>query len=220
MKKLIFLLGICLIFLSCGPKFNDAIAKAVIQEAFELSEDDTLEILGTSMESKDIALVKFKLNDVQISSEMRQYDKGWKLDEIQNDFGMWVPAENSINEFKRQKTKEEIESLGKALTKLIRDNKGFQESSKKIEILMPSYLNSIPTHDKWGIEYRIKVKNSDPIPINGKIDLFFLGVDEYFILLAGPDKKFYSEDDIVWNYHGYWPFNDFKDFLNRNGNNL
>lgn len=213
MRKSLILVGICLIFLNCGPKFNDVAATAVIQEAFELTEDDVLDMLGISMESKDVALVKFKLNDVQISSKMRQYDKGWQLDEIQNDFGMWVPAEKSINEFKRQKTKEEIESLGKALTKLIQDNKGFQESSKKMEILMPSYLNSIPTHDKWGIEYRIKVKKSDPIPINGKIDLLELGVDEYFILSAGPDKKFYSEDDIVWNYYGYWPFNDFKDFF-------
>ena len=110
MKKFIVFLGICLICVNCGQKFNDAIATAVIQEVFKLSEDDVIEIIGTSMESKDTALVKFKVNEVQISSKMRRYDKGWQIDLIRDELGKWIPAETIIN-FIAQQGKKTISLL-------------------------------------------------------------------------------------------------------------
>jgi len=203
---------ICLFLFCCGKKLNENKAADVIQESYGINEGETLEILGISMESRDVALVKIMLNKVQILSRMRIYDTGWQLDEIQNEFGIWMPGESVINKYKEQKTKEEIESLGNAITKLIRDNLGIR-SPKRLEILVPSYLNSVPLYDKWGNEYRIKFINSEPIPISNNVELFMIGVDEYFILSAGSDKRFYTEDDIIWSYGGYWRFDDFKGFL-------
>ena len=197
MKKLILLLGICLIFLNCGPKFNDAIAKTVIQEAFELSEDDTLEILGTSMESKDIALVKFKVNDVQISSKMRKYDKGWQLDLIQDETGEWIPAETIINLIAQQSEEgnqiiamKDIGTISTALADYITDNgitptqDGiYDENSEFYKALCPYYLESFPTKDPWGNNYLVYCGKAG----NGKYGIIDCASDDFIVVSYGKD---------------------------------
>ncbi|MCK4431610.1 MAG: hypothetical protein KAW19_09960 [Candidatus Aminicenantes bacterium] len=169
MKKFIVFLGICLICVNCGQKFNDAIATAVIQEVFELSEDDVIEILGTSMESKNIALVKFKVNEVHISSKMRRYDKGWQIDLIRDELGKWIPAETIINFIAKQGKKnnqliamKNIVIISTAIVDYVTDNgiipaqDGiYSENSEIYKALVPFYLESFPTKDPWGNNYLI-----------------------------------------------------------------
>ena len=102
-KKILSLLFVCLMIIDCRPKFNDTKAADVIRKSFELNEVGSLEIIGISMETKEIAIVKFKINEAQLSSKMRRYDTGWQLDKIQDELGNWVPAEKVISLF-RQKT--------------------------------------------------------------------------------------------------------------------
>ena len=97
-KALIF--GMIIVFLlSCSPKLTTENAASIIKNTFQLSDKDKIEILGISKESKISMLVKFKINDIQLNSKMRKYDKGWQLEEIQNDLGMWIPASSIANLF-------------------------------------------------------------------------------------------------------------------------
>jgi hypothetical protein len=95
MKIRIFLLLLfCGILIYCSPKLDNQKALEVVKAAFQLSETDKAEVQGISQESNKLMLVKFKINEIQINSKMRRYDKGWQLDEIQDDTGMWLPASN------------------------------------------------------------------------------------------------------------------------------
>lgn len=231
MKKLIILFGICLIFLYCGQKFNESSAKDIIKNSFDLTEKDSLEILGISMESKDVALVKFKLNDVQISSKMRKYDKGWQLDEIQNDFGMWVPADNITRLFsqaeKQKITMKNIMTIATGLTDYVTDHgvspnqEGvYDESSEFYKALCPFYLKILLIKDSWGNNFRVYCGTA----CNGKYGISDCMADEFIIVSYGMDGKKeawlfdpsdpeagfftilssddYNKDLIIWN--GSW----------------
>ena len=69
---------------------------SVIKDAFQLKEDDIVEILEFSLESKDAALVKFSLNGNKLSSRIKKTETGWKLGEIQDRLKEWTPAENYL----------------------------------------------------------------------------------------------------------------------------
>jgi hypothetical protein len=69
---------------------------SVIKDAFKLKEDDHVEILEFSLESKDAALVKFSLNGNKLSSRIKKTEAGWQLGEIQDKLKEWTPAENYL----------------------------------------------------------------------------------------------------------------------------
>jgi len=197
MRKLIILVGICLIFLNCGPKFNDAAATAVIQEAFELTEGDSLEILGISMESKEVAIVKFKLNEVQISSKMRKYDKGWQLDEVQNDLGMWVPAENITKLYSQPEKQKiaiiDISVISTGLADYVTDSDMmtpkqdgiYDENSEFYLALSPFYVIELPVKDPWGNNYRVYCGTAG----NGKFGITNCANDDFIVVSYGRDGE-------------------------------
>jgi len=196
LKILGFVLVCLLLFVSCGQKLNDTKAIDVIKEAFELTEKDTLEILGISMESKDVALVKFKLNEVQLSSKMRKYDTGWQLDEIQNELGMWIPAENLTKFFsqpEKQKTAMiDITVISTALVDFVTDNgitpkqEGiYSEDSDFYYALSPFYLKELPIKDPWGNNYRAYCG----LACTGKFGISGAASDDFIIVSYGKDGE-------------------------------
>jgi hypothetical protein len=69
---------------------------SVIKDAFGLKEDDNLEIIEFSLESQEIALVKFRLNGNTLSSKINKAKNGWKFSEIQNKQAEWTPADDYL----------------------------------------------------------------------------------------------------------------------------
>lgn len=194
--KIFCLLLVSFLLSSCGTKLDDVKAADIIKESFELTEDDTVEILGISEESEDVAIVKFKLNDVQISSKMRKYDKGWQLDEIQNDFGMWLPAENLTSSFsnheRQMNTMKDITVIATAIIDHVTDfgiaptqDGIFDESSTFYSALVPYYMKSLPTKDKWGNNYIVYCGQA----CNGKYGISDPGDDELVIISTGKDGE-------------------------------
>lgn len=207
MKKLLILIGICLIFLCCGPKFDEIQATDIIKQSFELTEEDSLEILGISMESKEVALVKFKLNDVQISSKMRKYDKGWQLDEIQNDFGMWVPAENLTKLFSQSEKIKiamiDITVISTAIVDYVTDNgiapkqdDIYDEDSEFYMGLSPFYVKELPVKDPWGNNYRVYCRTAG----NGKYGITDCGNDDFVVVSYGRDGE-----EEIWEFDAMNP---------------
>lgn len=199
MKTKIFVLGlVCLFFFSCSSKFNDAQASSVIRSSFELSDEDALEIMGISMESNELALVKFKLNDVQLSSKIRKYDKGWQLDEIQNDFGMWVPAGNLTGMFSHSEKQKiamtEIATIATILMDYTVDHGRspehtgpYNETSSLYKDLCPTYAESLPIKDPWGNNYLV-YSGSSSEGMHGMV--FAAGTtDEFIVMSLGRDGE-------------------------------
>lgn len=195
MKKIFSILIVILIsLLCCSPKLNDAKALDIIRESFDLSEADSIEILGISDDSKDVMIVKFKLNDTQLSSKMRKYDKGWQLDEIQNDFGMWVPASNltqlSNQKDKLRSTMKEMVVIATGLMDYITDHgvtpnqEGiYEENSEVYKNLVPFYLRNMPVKDKWGNHYLIFCGISG----NEKYGISDCSDDDFIVISYGKD---------------------------------
>jgi hypothetical protein len=165
-SKIFVLLLVCFLLADCTQKFENAQAEEIIKASLELTEKNSLEILGISMEAKDVALVKFKINDVQISSKMRKYDSGWQLDEVKNDFGMWIPAVNLIKSFsqaEKQKTAMiDIRVISIALAVYVTDNGEvptqdgiYSKDGSFYYSLSPFYVKELPIKDPWGNNYRV-----------------------------------------------------------------
>jgi hypothetical protein len=105
MKKILSLIPLVIVLCfssGCGRSDKRALnikadkGASVIKEAFKLKEDDAVEILEFSLESKDAALVKFSLNGNNLFSRMKKTEAGWKLGEIQDKKKEWIPAENYL----------------------------------------------------------------------------------------------------------------------------
>jgi hypothetical protein len=197
MRNKILVLGlVCLLFMCCAKKFDEVQAKDVIKSAFELTEKDALEIIGISMESKDLALVKIKLNDVQVSSKIRKYDKGWQLDEIQNELGNWIPAD-TISRFFSQPEKQKdaminITIISTALADFITDNGQapnqdgtYDENGNFYLSLCPFYLRSLPIKDPWGNNYRVYCGKAG----NGQYGISSCVSDDFVVVSYGKDGK-------------------------------
>jgi len=75
---------------------REAGVASAIKDAFRLAEDDKLAVLESSLESQDIALVKFSLNGERVSSKIRKTESAWKLIEIQDIEDKWAPADNFL----------------------------------------------------------------------------------------------------------------------------
>lgn len=91
-KKISVVLFSVMIIAACGTDISTDIAPEIIKKTFQLSDMDKVEILGIAEDSKDVRIVKFTVNKVPSSVKMRKYDKGWQLDEIQNELGLWSPV--------------------------------------------------------------------------------------------------------------------------------
>lgn len=230
MKNKIFILGlVCLFFFSCTSKFDDAQASSVIKVSFELSDEDALEIIGISMESKELALVKFKLNDVQLSSKMRKYDKGWQLDEIQNDFGMWIPAENLTGMFSHSEKQKiamlEITTIAAYLMDYTvsygrsPEHTGpYNETSSLYKDLCPAFAESLPIKDPWGNNYLVYSGSSS----EGILGMHFAAgtSDEFIVMSLGRDGKMdsWSFDDAGASFYEITSADDYNnDLVSWNG---
>jgi hypothetical protein len=197
MKKIFSILIVILFsLLCCSPKLNDAKASEIIRESFDLSESDSIEILGISDDSKDVMIVKFKLNDTQLSSKMRKYDKGWQLDEIQNDFGMWVPANNltqlSDQKDKLRSTMKDMVVITTGLIDYITDHgvapnqEGiYEENSEVYRNLVPFYLKNMSIKDKWGNNYIVFCGTS----CNGNYGISGCVDDDVIVISYGKDGQ-------------------------------
>jgi len=197
MRNKILVLGlVCLLFMCCTKKFDEVQAKDVIKSAFELTEKDTLEIIGISMESKDLAIVKIKLNDAQVSSKMRKYDKGWQLDEVQNELGMWIPADTITRFFSQpEKQKDAMKNIiiiSTAIADFVTDNGQaptqdgtYDENSSFYTSLCPFYLKSLPIKDPWGNNYRIYCGKAG----NGQYGISGCVSDDFIVVSYGKDGK-------------------------------
>jgi len=208
MKTKIFILGlICLFYINCAQKFDEVQAGNIIRKSFELTEKDSVEILGISMEAKDVAIVKFNLNEVQISSKMRKYDTGWQLDEIQNELGMWIPAENLTKFFsqpEKQKTAMlDIITISTALADFVTDNgttpkqEGiYSEGSDFYYSLSPFYIKELPIKDPWGNNYRAYCG----LACNGKFGISGAMTDDFIIVSYGKDGE-----KEIWEFNAASP---------------
>lgn len=208
MKTKIFILGlICLFYINCAQKFDEVQAGNIIRKSFELTEKDSVEILGISMEAKDVAIVKFNLNEVQISSKMRKYDTGWQLDEIQNELGMWIPAENLTKFFsqpEKQKTAMlDIITISTALADFVTDNGSapkqeglYSEDSSFYLALSPFYIKELPIKDPWGNNYRAYCG----LACTGKFGISGAMTDDFIIASYGKDGE-----KEIWEFNAMNP---------------
>ena len=197
--KILILALISIFFISCAQKLSNTQAEDAIKSAFKLSKEQSLEILGISIEEKNLAIVKFKLNEVQISSKMRKYDKGWQLDQIQNELGAWVPAESMINLITEQKKEEKqiqamkyITIISTALADFVTDNGSapkqdgiYDERSDFYIALCPFYLKELPIKDPWGNNYRVYCGKA----CNGKYGITNSGIDDFVVCSYGLDGE-------------------------------
>jgi hypothetical protein len=97
---------------------------------------------------------------------MRKYDKGWQLDEIQNDFGMWVPAGNLTRSFsdaeKQKNAMNDIMTIVTGLADYVTDNGvapkqtgSYEENSEFYQAISPFYIKELPIKDPWGNNYQV-----------------------------------------------------------------
>ena len=221
MRTKILALGFIFLFLyGCAQKFDEIQAKAIIEKPFELTGKDSVEILGISMEEKDIAIVKFNLNEVQISSKMRKYDTGWQLDEIQNELGMWIPAEN-LTKFFNQPEKQKIAMIditviSTALMDFVTDTgttpkqEGiYSEDSDFYDALSPFYLKEVPIKDPWGNNYRVYCSSAG----NGIYGISGCVSDDFIVVSYGRDgEKETWEFDATSPEAGIFIVRDSDDF--------
>jgi LemA protein len=73
-------------------------ASAAIRATFSLGDRDKIEIQGIAEETKIVKLVKFSVNGKQAAGKMRRYDQGWRLDEVQDGLGSWLPVPTLIKQ--------------------------------------------------------------------------------------------------------------------------
>ena len=92
-KQSIVLLAIVCVLVSCSQKVSEKEAVSTIKTGLKLGENDKLQIVGTSIEADNSAIVKFDLNDKKWTAKLRKYDQGWQLDEIQNELGLFLLLE-------------------------------------------------------------------------------------------------------------------------------
>jgi hypothetical protein len=189
-------------FFSCAQKLDNTQAEDVIKSTFKLTKEDSLEILGISMEEKNLAIVKFKLNEVQRSSKMRKYDKGWQLDQILNEFGVWVPPEFSLITTKMEEEKQiqmramkDIAVISTGIALFIKKNGyapkqdgTYDEKSNFYIALSPFYIKHIkdlPIKDPWGNNYRVYCGKA----CNGKYGITDSGIDDFIVCSYGLDGE-------------------------------
>lgn len=216
--NILILLLISLLLFSCASKFDNTQAEDVIKKSFELRENYSVEILGISSESKNEAIVKFKIymifdfEDEIVKFEiyedltllkLRKYDSGWQIDEVQNVSGTWIPAEFFFEKEKQKDALKDIRTISNALAGFFIDNQHlpkqdgtYEENSELYKSLSPFYVKVLPIKDPWGNSYRVYCGKACNDSYNG-IKGYGSG---YFIIASfGRDgeKEFFLEFDVM-----------------------
>src|SRR4030042_4840703 len=100
--RLIPFLFFLIISFSCSPKIDDLQAVNLIRQTFQLADSDQVTVSGISPEAKGLMLIKFEINGDPLTSRARKYDKGWQLEEVKNDLGMWIPVEVVAKQYSQE----------------------------------------------------------------------------------------------------------------------
>lgn len=227
--KTLLVIFLCVVLLNCGSKPDNAQALQAIKQIVQLSDQDIIEIMGISpTETKEEMLVKFKINENQVSSKMRKYDKGWQLDSVQNELGMWIPASTGLSRFDQAKKYEiakiETMTLATVLEDYVTDHGSFPEAMRPFRAMRedeffskiyPLYIKDFPENDPWGGPYFIYLGKA----CIGTYGIKTAAAYDFIVVSWGKDKK--SED---WSYDptrpeaGLFSENDFdRDIINCNG---
>jgi len=194
--KLFILIFSCLLFFGCAPQLTTQNAAEIIKTAFQLGDADKVEVLGMSKESASVLLVKFNKNGVPMNGKMRKYDKGWLLEEVQNEAGAWLPASTFIAQADPAANMKvalaDINTIATALADYVTDNAKFPfpggavtKGSALYDALCPYYAKSLATIDPWGGPYMVyigKEIDSAEYGFSNSFDIDFL------VVCRGQDK--------------------------------
>jgi hypothetical protein len=232
LKNKIFIAISFIVYLTCCNNIiTERQVSDIIKRDFALSDTDKFEILGISRESSSILIVDIKEEDKSVKLKLRKYDKGWKVDEVQNELGMWVPmpagkkvleAQESAKKEEKNKenqkyTMRDITTITTALADYIIDHGKAPEHMGPIETnddlistLSPFYVKSLPTKDSWGYPYYVYCGKA----CNGVYGLSDRDDDDILVFSFGSDG---DKDD--WAYQelqaesGMYTYNDFSNDL-------
>jgi hypothetical protein len=217
--RILIWLFVLFFIVNSSSQLSTEVARDLAKNVFKLTDKDTVEVLGISKESDEVMLVKYKINDVQLNTKIRKYDRGWQLEEIQNERGVWLPASRIINLVEQGEkialAKTEISSLARYLDEYILDNAvppnqsgSYDENSPLYKALCPRHAKSIPIKDPWGNNYLIFCGAK----VNGHYGLSRSATADYLIISLGQDGK---ED--VWIYDSKNP--ESGSYLDQDPNN-
>jgi hypothetical protein len=227
MRSRFSILIACIVFLfSCSSKLSTNSATSVIKSGLRLSEKDKFEIIGISQESQSLALVKFSISEKTLNVRLRKYDNGWKLEEIQNEMGLWIPAATLTNAMddstKIRTAQKEISTIATALADYITDKAmppaisgAYDENSTFYKSLSPMYIKILPVKDPWGNNYLVYCGTT----INGHYGITGSASDDFMVVSLGKDGTV-----EMWEYNpstpeaGLYTEKDAtKDLVNFNG---
>lgn len=196
MKKLSLFLLCLSIFssVSCSSKLTYDQAISAIKSGLKLQEQETVEVLGTTIDSKSTAQVKFSFYGRTFSGKLRKYDQGWQLDEIQNDSGTWIPA-STISNARDESTKikaaiAEIKTIAITLADYITDKAvppssagSYNADDPIYQALCPLYIRTLPIKDPWGNNYQVFCGKR----IDGQYGLAGSATDDFLVFSMGRD---------------------------------
>jgi len=223
-QKTIFIICLSTILISCGPSLNEDRATDILKSTFHLGDHDKIEILGISKDSNSVLIIKARINDKTLNSKIRKYNKGWQVDEIQNDLGAWLPA-SSIENIQQDKLKVamlEIMTIATALADYITDNGKAPKHSGPIELLdnldnelVPFYVDILSKIDPWGNKYLVYCG----IECNEMYGLSGCAEDDMLIVSYGSDgvKEDWIYDDKRPEAGLFEGIDLTKDLVNWNG---
>ena len=193
--RLIPFLFFLIISFSCSPKIDDLQAVNLIRQTFQLADSDQVTVSGISPEAKGLMLIKFEINGDPLTSRARKYDKGWQLEEVKNDLGMWIPVEVVAKQYSQEekqiRTMTDIVILATGIVDYITDNNSLPDHAGPIDSFSPllnvlkPYFEKIPQKDRWGNYYEIYSGER----CKGQYGLQEISRDDFVIISLGRDGK-------------------------------
>ncbi|MCX6563873.1 MAG: hypothetical protein NTU60_09745 [Candidatus Aminicenantes bacterium] len=202
--KISILLYFLFYIVNSSSQLSPEAACDLAKKSFKLTDKDRVEVLEISLDSYETGVlrVKYKINDVEVYTRMKKYDKGWQLEGVRTDYGMWLDA-LWINDLVEQsdniaRAKTEISSLARYLDEYLLDNAAlpnqagsYNKNSLIYKALCPSHAASIPIKDPWGSDYLIFCGTR----VNGHYGISGSAAEDYLIISLGRDGK-----AVYWNY--------------------
>lgn len=172
------------------------VSKAVdfIKEEFELTEEESLKILGFTTLSTEAVVVKFKINDVQLRSKLGRRDNYMDMFDFQNELGESVyPGDIVFNEPSRlKKSMRDITVISTALADYVTDNGivpkqdgNYDRNSSFYKALSPFYVKRLPIKDGWGNNYFVYCGRA----CNGQLGFSGRRSDYFIVVSYGRDGK-------------------------------
>lgn len=174
------------------------VSKAVdfIKKEFELTEEESLKILGFTTLSTDVIAVKFKINDVQLRSKFGRKDNSNYLymHDLQNELGESVYRRDIVfNEPSRlKKSMRDITVISTALADYVTDNGivpkqdgNYDRNSSFYKALSPFYVKRLPIKDGWGNNYFVYCGKA----CNGKYGISGCQRDDFIVISYGRDGE-------------------------------